>query len=159
QAIGVPLLLLAAAVLLELAVFTTRRLATLAGAMHTHARVETEQPIGGGVLAGLTNALKSPYLLNICFYMLLYTILSTFLYFQQATIVDSTFADRGARTAFFARVDLMVNVLTIGAQVFLTGRVMKRLGVAATLTLVPALTVAGFAMLGMMPAIAIAVAF
>ena len=41
-----------------------------------------------------------------------------FLYFQQAEIVKQSFADRGARTAFFANVDLWVNVLTLGAQLF-----------------------------------------
>ena len=39
---------------------------------------------------GLTHALRSPYLLAISAYMLLFTILSTFLYFQQAAIVDRT---------------------------------------------------------------------
>jgi AAA family ATP:ADP antiporter len=111
------------------------------------------------VMAGITNALQSPYLLGICGYMLLYTILSTFLYFQQAAIVDSSFADRAARTAFFARVDLLVNVLTLGAQCFLTGRVMKHVGVAATLTFVPALTAVGFLLLGLMPTVGIVVGF
>ena len=156
---GVPALLLAAALLLEFAVFCAKRLGTVSAAMHTAARIDAETVIGGGVFAGLTNALRSPYLLGICGYMLLYTILSTFLYFQQASIVDSTFANRAARTAFFAKIDLLVNVLTIGAQVFLTGRVMKRLGVALTLTLVPAITVIGFVLLGSWPIVAIAVGF
>jgi AAA family ATP:ADP antiporter len=91
--------------------------------------------------------------------MFLYTILSTFLYFQQAAIVDRTFADRAARTAFFARVDLLVNALTLGAQLFLTGRVMQLAGVAMTLTFVPALTAVGFLLLGMMPTAAIVVGF
>jgi len=115
--------------------------------------------IGGGALAGLRNALSSPYLLNICLYMLMYTVLSTFLYFQQADIVDRTFESRAARTAFFARVDLLVNALTLGAQVFLTGRVMRRAGVAMTLTFVPALTAVGFLLLGLWPTVAIVVGF
>ena len=156
---GVPMLLLVAALLLELAVFCARRLGAVSSAMHTTATVESEAVIGGGVLAGLTNALRSPYLLNICVYMLLYTILSTFLYFQQANIVNSSFADRAARTAFFAKIDLLTNILTIGAQVFLTGHVMKRLGVALTLTIVPVVTLIGFALLGTWPAVAIAVGF
>ena len=61
--------------------------------------------------------------------MLLYTVLSTFLYFQQAEIVDRTFADRAARTAFFARIDLLVNALTLTGQFFVTGRLMKVAGV------------------------------
>jgi AAA family ATP:ADP antiporter len=116
-------------------------------------------PIGGSAFSGLTNVLQSPYLLNISAYMLLYTILSTFLYFEQAAIVEVSIVERAARTAFFARVDLLVNGLTLGAQCFLTGRVMKRAGVALTLTFVPALTAVGFLILGLMPILSIVVGF
>jgi AAA family ATP:ADP antiporter len=161
QTIGAPALLLLSIALLELGVFAASRLSRLAPALRTTAAQDAspDRPIGGSVWAGLTNALRSPYLLNICLYMFLYTILSTFLYFQQAAIVDRTFADRAARTAFFARVDLLVNALTLGAQIFLTGRVMQLAGVAMTLTFVPALTAVGFVLLGMMPTAAIVVGF
>ncbi len=168
QTLGVPTLLIVSMVLLEVGVFAARRLGAIAPVLHTPASAaatgqaapaSAEGPIGGSVLAGLTNALKSPYLLNICVYMLLYTILSTFLYFQQAEIVDRTFADRGARTAFFARIDLLVNALTLGGQFFLTGRVLKHAGIALTLTFVPALTAVGFLLLGLMPTAAIVVGF
>jgi AAA family ATP:ADP antiporter len=118
-----------------------------------------ETPIGGGVLAGVDHVLRSPYLLGICAYMLLYTIASTFLYFQQAEIVDRNFIDRAMRTAFFARIDLAVNVLAIFTQAFLTGRIVKWLGVAVTLTLLPAVCVVGFTTLGFMPVIAVLVVF
>ena len=62
-----------------------------------------DAPIGGSVLAGLTHTLRSPYLLNISLYILLYSITSTFLYFQQAGIAATSLPDRGARTQFFAR--------------------------------------------------------
>ena len=169
QSLGVPALLLVSVLLLEMGVFAARRLSALnqafvtAGSRATprEAAADTsgQARIGGGVLAGLSHALQSPYLLNISVYMLLYTVLSTFLYFQQADIVDRTFADRAARTAFFARVDLLVNALTLGAQCFLTGRVMKRVGVAMTLTFVPALTAVGFLLLGLMPTAAVVVGF
>jgi len=167
QTLGTPRLLLVSALLLEAGVFAARRLGRLAPSLHQPAPGEDARTpaaadpgvIGGGALAGLRNALASPYLLNICVYMLLYTVLSTFLYFQQADIVDRTFADRAARTAFFAQVDLLVNLLTLGAQIFLTGRVMQRAGVAMTLTFVPALTAVGFLLLGLMPTVAIVVGF
>jgi AAA family ATP:ADP antiporter len=73
--------------------------------------------------------------------------------------VDVSFANRASRTAFFARVDLMVNVLTLFAQVFLTSQALKRLGVAVTLTLVPAATLLGFTALGLAPSIGLVVAF
>jgi AAA family ATP:ADP antiporter len=163
KSIGAPALLLVSIALLELGVFASRRLGRLAPAMRTVAATGgstgSEEPIGGSVMAGVTNALRSPYLLNICLYMFLYTILSTFLYFQQAAIVDRSFADRAARTAFFARVDLLVNALTLGAQIFLTGQVMRRAGVALTLTFVPAITAVGFLLLGLMPTVAIVIGF
>jgi AAA family ATP:ADP antiporter len=162
KTVGVPALLLLSAALLEVGVFASRRLGKLTDAFaKTGAGAATGdgQPIGGTAWAGLTHVLKSPYLLGIASYMLLYTILSTFLYFQQAEIVDRTFASRADRTAFFARVDLYVNMLTLLGQGFLTGKVMQRAGVALTLTFVPAITAVGFLMLGLMPTVAIVVGF
>ena len=49
--------------------------------------------------------------------MLLFAITATFLYFQQAGIVSHSFPDRGAQTAFFATVDLVVNCLRFFAEV------------------------------------------
>jgi len=102
---------------------------------------------------------RSPYLLNITVYMLLFTILSTFLYFQQADVARRAFTSRAARTAFFANIDLAVNVLTLVIQLFLTARLIRGLGVALTLTLLPALSVAGFAILGWSPTLWAVVGF
>ena len=65
-----------------------------------------EQPIGGGILAGITHVIRSPYLLGICGFVLLYTVTTTFSYFQQTEITGHQFQDRNARTAFFAQLDL-----------------------------------------------------
>jgi len=100
-------LLLGSAILLEAAVFSVRRLARLSDVLHQRPAAQSgESPIGGNILAGLTHAFKSPYLINVSGYILLFAITSTFLYFQQAEIARHSFTDRGARTAFFARVDL-----------------------------------------------------
>ncbi|HEY1375124.1 MAG TPA: MFS transporter [Candidatus Binatia bacterium] len=153
-------LLLISAVLLEVAVFSVRRLSRLSEALTRDPAARGEKAvIGGGALAGIANAFKSPYLLGIAVYMLLYSITSTFLYFEQAAIVRDSFADRAARTAFFARLDLIVNVLTLTSQIFLTERTLRTLGVALTLTLVPALTAVGFGALAVAPTLAILVAF
>ena len=69
---------------------------------------------------------------------------STFLYFQQAAVVSHVFANRAAQTAFFASVDLGVNVLTLAVQLFLTGRILKRFGVGTTLSILPIFSVIGF---------------
>jgi AAA family ATP:ADP antiporter len=153
-------LLLGSAILLEAAVFSVRRLARLSDVLHQRSAAQSgESPIGGNILAGLTHAFKSPYLINVSGYILLFAITSTFLYFQQAEIARQSFADRGARTAFFARVDLWVNVLTLGAQLFLTGRVLRTIGVALTLAMLPALSILGFGTLAMTPTIAVVVIY
>lgn len=118
-----------------------------------------EQPLGGGVFTGMQLVLRSRYLLGICLFMWLFTTLSTFLYFEQAHIIAANFVDPGQRTAVFAAIDLAVNAITIFTQLFLTSRIIARLGFPGTLGLVPALTVIGFAGLGVIPALAILVAF
>jgi len=148
-------LLLGAAALLEVAVFSAGRLSRLAQAVAGAA----EAPIGGGVLAGVTHVVRSPYLLNVGVFLLLFSITSTFLYFQQATIVGAAFRDRAAQTAFFATVDLLVNVLTLIVQLFLTARIVVLLGVALTLGVLPALTIVGFGALALLPTVMAVAAF
>ena len=148
------LLLLGSAVLLEIAVLSARRLSFLSAALDQRpATGAAEAPIGGSVLAGITRAVGSPYLLHVSAFLLLFAITSTFLYFEQAAIVSRSFTDRGAQTAFFATVDLLVNVLTLIVQIFLTGPLVLALGVALPLALLPALTVVGFGVLALAPTI------
>jgi AAA family ATP:ADP antiporter len=122
-------------------------------------RSKDETAIGGGIWAGIVHNFKSPYLLGISGYMLLYSITSTLLYFQQIAIAASAFTDRPARTAFFAKIDLAVNILAIIAQAFITGRLLKWLGVGITLAILPALSVIGFMGMGIAPALTLLVVF
>jgi AAA family ATP:ADP antiporter len=153
-------LLLAAALLLEIAVFSVGRLSRLSPALQRRQTTQaTENPIGGSVFAGITHAFRSRYLVNVSVFLLLFAITSTFLYFQQAGIVSRSFSDRGTQTAFFATIDLVVNILTLAVQLFLTGRIVVFFGVAATLGLLPALTIIGFGTLALMPTIAAVAVF
>lgn len=152
------LLLVGAALLLEVAVFSVGRLARLSPALHRHppadpAERAAERAVGGSIVAGISHALRSPYLLNVGGFLLLYAITSTFLYFQQAAIVSHSFADRGAQTAFFATIDLAVNTLTLVVQLFLTGRIIALLGVSLALAVLPALTMVGFGALALAPSL------
>ena len=158
--VGPVYLLIGSAALLEVAVFSVRRLSRLSAALRLRPAARgAETPIGGGLLSGMTHVFRSPYLLGIGIYMLLYAITSTCLYFQQAEIVNISFVDRAARREFFAKVDLWVNVLTLAAQLFLTDRILRLLGVALTLTLLPALSALGFVTLGLAPTVAVIVTF
>ena len=166
-ALAIPLgptnLLLLSACFLLWAVFCVNRLTGSGtvrpgpGAVHTTVPADVEQAMGGSVFAGIQLVLRSPYLLGICVLMLLFTTLATFLYFQQAQIIRDHFTDPAARTAVFAAMDLAVNTLTIVIQVFVTGRLVKWLGLAVTLALIPLLLAAGFALLGCAPVLAVLV--
>jgi AAA family ATP:ADP antiporter len=96
---------------------------------------------------------RSPYLLGICVFLILFTIGSTFLYFEQSDIVGHLYTSKTARTAVLARLELMAQVLTVVTQIFFTGRIIRWLGLAATLALLPALSIVGFGALGAMPGI------
>ncbi|MEW8509026.1 MAG: MFS transporter [Candidatus Thiodiazotropha sp.] len=151
QLLGTSTMLLLSAGLLGLSVVCIHRLLAWqqdrgAGAPQGLA---VEKPLGGAILDGIRLTLSSPYLLGICLLMLLYTLLSTFLYFQQAQIVKEAFADSETRTAVFAAIDLAVNLLTLLLQALVTSRLVKGVGLAVTLALVPLLLVFGFMLLGL----------
>jgi len=118
-----------------------------------------EWPLGGTFWSGIAHVFRSPYLLGICGFMLLHSVTSTLVYFQQADLAGQAFADRAARTAFFAQLDVAVNVLTVVMQVFLTGRLLKWLGVGLTLALLPLVSLAGFAAMALAPSLALLAAF
>ena len=54
---------------------------------------------------------------------------------------------------------MCVNALTIGGQLFLTSRLVARLGLPTTLTLLPAVMAVGFFALGMLPLLWVLVGF
>jgi ATP:ADP antiporter, AAA family len=152
-------LLIGSVVLLEVAVFATRRLSRIAGTLHAGTASAADRPVGGGVFAGITHPFKSAYLLNVSVFVLLFAITATFLYFQQAEIVAKNFANRGEQTAFFATIDLLVNCLTLAVELFLTGRILRYFGVGLALAFLPALTLLGFATLAFVPALSALVVF
>lgn len=162
-AIGPANLMLISAALLVFAIYCVRRLALLVRPhpdpnrpLHSQA----DPPIiGGGILAGVTEVAKSPYLLGICLFMALFTATSTVLYFEQAEIVKNAFAASAERTRVFAFIDLAVSTLTIAVQIFLAGRIMKRFGVVVALTVLPVVTIAGFGLLAAAPTVALLVGF
>lgn len=148
-------LLLVSAALLEVSVVAVHRLSRHSERLRAaRGAASQEVPIGGGILAGVKHAMSSSYLLNVCVYMLIYTFLNTVLYFQQSDIVEATFVDRAARTAFFARIDLITQALTFVLQVFALGGMLKTLGVALTLGVLPAVSAAGFLALALVPTVA-----
>jgi AAA family ATP:ADP antiporter len=149
--LGTANLILVSVVMLELAVLCVVRFPLRDDSGRT---IRSDAVIGGSIWAGFTHILRSPYLTGISLFQILYVLGSTFLYFAQSDIVGKTYPDREARTAALASIELAVQLLTIVTQAFLTGRVIRRVGMGGTLAFQPLLTIAGFAALAASPVFA-----
>jgi AAA family ATP:ADP antiporter len=153
--LGIANLLIVALLLLALAAACARRLAAWARAAGRGVSpgAREEDALGGSPWAGFTTVARSPYLLGVAALMFLYTLGSTFLYFQQARIVADAFPDSTDRTRLFAAVDLAVNVGSFGIQALATGRIAAAFGLLPALVAVPILTTAGFALVAAVPSV------
>ena len=138
--LGVANLLLIPVVLLELSLVCVRHLGRSAGEFDTAVRgAGGPAATGGGILAGFTSVLRSRYLFGISAYLFLATFSGTIIYCQQAEIVRAAIADDIGRTRLFANVNLAVQIITFTLQTFVTARLIRGLGLPATLCLLPLL--------------------
>jgi AAA family ATP:ADP antiporter len=117
------------------------------------------RPLGGGTWDGLTEVLRSPYLLGIGGWIVLMAVANTLLYFAQAELVREATDTFGQRVAGFADLDALAQVATLLTQLFVTSRLIRRLGVGWTLALLPVFTLAGFAVLAVWPVLGVMAVF
>ncbi len=150
-------LLLVACLPLEAACGCARVLHRRFGGNADPARAEN-RPLAGTAWSGMATVFRSPYLMGIAGYILLMTYASTVLYFVQADLIRAAIADRAARTALFASIDLWSNACTIVLQVWVAARVIRWVGVGATLAALPVVTAGGFLWLGTTPQLAVLIA-
>ena len=90
-------------------------------------------PLGGNPLAGLGLLARSRYLLGIAAFVVLLASVTTFLYFEQARLVELHFPDRVDQVRVFGWIDIAVQALALLTQLFLTGRIVRRLGLGVLL--------------------------
>ena len=145
ERVGPTLLLLPAALLLEVAARVSKRVMSDLG---IGVAQRSKEPVGGSAWEGFLQVARSPYLLAISLYIVLFTVGSGFLYFQKTEIVDGLSDDAGEITALFAQVDFWSSALTLLAQLLVTGRLIRWLGVGVTLAVMPLVSVIGFGALG-----------
>jgi AAA family ATP:ADP antiporter len=115
----------------------------------------TEPPrreaIGGGFADGLKAVATSPYLLGIAGFIVLMAISNTLIYFTQANVILDNTDTFSQRVGGFAQFDMLAQIATLFTQIFITTQIIRRLGVGWTLTILPLVTVAGFAVLAIWP--------
>ncbi len=115
--------------------------------------------IGGNAWEGLRAVFRSPYLLGISAYVLILAVMATFLYFTRLQMVAALGSGLDMRTAAFARIDMTTQVATLLLQAVVTGHLMKRLGTAVTLALLPLTAALGFLGLAIVGSLAALIAF
>ncbi len=142
--IGVPSLLLVSAFFYTLCLVAVFRLVPWARAQEA-ARGErcAEDPIGGDILAGAKLVFCDRMLFALVLHMFLAVSLGTALYNQQAAAVAAMNLDDAARTAYFARLDLAINIAALLIQVLLTRMLLTRYGPGPLLVIPALLLVAG----------------
>jgi AAA family ATP:ADP antiporter len=116
-----------------------------------------EGAIAGGIFAGIGLILRDRYLLAIVAYLLLHSLASTFLYFEQGRLVAGTLKDTATRTQLFAVTDFAVSSMTLLLQLFVTGRFLRRFGVVAALLLLPLASLLAYGAIALWPLLAVLV--
>src|SRR5438105_3791253 len=159
--IGAANLLLVSGIMFEVAAQSVRFFPAdfARGQQTSQDRRAEDAAIGGSLWSGITHIFRSPYLFGLFAFIIFYSTTSTWAYFQQSDLAGHGFADRAARTTFFANLDRSVNTLTLLGQLFLTGRLLKWLGVTSTLIIMPALSLIGFVFIGVTPLLAVLAVF
>ncbi len=142
--------------LVILCILALRKLGFEPGASH---QVSEEQAMQGSIWSGLVDLVRSPYLLGVALFLMLYASLSTLLYFQQIELLPQAFPDSKERIRILSLTDLAVNLLTLTIQVLAFGTLMKRAGIVVLLVALPVLSIFGFAAMAMLPSIVTLFAF
>jgi len=148
-------LLIVAAALLELAVLCVYRIERVA---NPPTEVDSRRRrVGGSAFAGLSELIRSPYLLGVAGWVSLLSFGATITYFAQANIVSATIQDAATQTRLFAGIDLAVSLLSLATQVFATATFLKRFGTGIAAAALPAIYIVGFVALAIAPSLSVVV--
>jgi ATP:ADP antiporter, AAA family len=119
------------------------------------ATLTSERPLGGSPLAGVTQVLQSKYFVGIAISTAIATLLGTALYMFAAELVEDAIINADERTQFFSDINVATNALALIGQLLIVKHVVKRFGLGVSLSLLPVVSVAGFALLAFDPSLAL----
>jgi AAA family ATP:ADP antiporter len=152
EPLGTPALILVAVAFLCLAVGAAWLVASLqperaapgtAPGVEAPPAVDERAIIGGSAWQGFRAVSRSPYLLGITGYVVVIAIVGTFLYFTRLAMVAERAGGIDEQTTLFAQIDLFTQSATLLLQLIVAGHLMRRLGVAVTLAILPVIVVLG----------------
>ena len=117
--------------------------------------VESSEAIGGGALAGVRLVFTTPYFGAIAFALMMATFMGVVIYNYMQELAGIAFEGTDRRTQVFSWIDLATNALSFIGQIILVKHSVKKLGIGATLALLPIVSAIGFALLAIQPIFAI----
>lgn len=133
---------LAAAIVCAVALGPMARVAT-----HRRQADELEQVVGGTSFAAFRLVLAAIPLRWLAVLMILSGIGGGILYAEQGHAVRAMLSADGDRAAYFARIDLAVNLLALTLEILVARWLFLRFGVARLMTFMPLMLALGFALL------------
>jgi len=113
--------------------------------------IESSKAIGGHALEGIRLVFTTPFFAAIATALLCASFLGVATYMYMAQLVSITFDSTDEQTQVFALLDAMTNGLSLIGQLLIVRHSVRKLGVGATLALLPLVSVAGFALLAINP--------
>ena len=125
----------------------------------TYERRNASPSLPPGAFSGLLDVLRSPVFARIAGIVFLSNVVGTLLYFQQADFFKTAGTDPSLRARLFASVDLAVNILTLGTQLFATDTLVRRFGLRMALLFTPLLCAAGFTWFAVNPVLSTLICF
>ena len=115
--------------------------------------------IGGNFWDGASAVARSPYLLGIAVWIMFMAISNTLIYFTQANIILNRSDTFSQLVGSYALMDALTQTATLITQIFITTRLIRKLGVGWTLAILPLVTLAGFAVLAIWPVFGVMAVF
>jgi len=116
--------------------------------------VASEKPLGGSPFAGITHVFRSPYFLAIAAKSVIASLLGTALYMFTADLALDAFTSDNERTRFFSDINNATNAIALVLQLVVVKQAVSRLGIGITLSMMPVISMAGFAILALDPTLA-----
>jgi AAA family ATP:ADP antiporter len=117
--------------------------------------VSSATPLGGSPFAGITHVVGSKYFLAIALKAVFASLLGTALYMFTAELVEAQISNANERTQFFSDINVATNALALVGQMLIVKHVVERFGLGVSLSLLPAVSIVGFAILAVEPTLAV----
>lgn len=117
--------------------------------------IGTGQPLGGSPFAGITHVFQSKFFVAIAAKSIIASLLGTALYMFTAELVQDQIATANERTQFFSIINNFTTGIALIGQLLAVKHVVARFGIGVSLSILPVVSIIGFAILAFEPTLAV----